>query len=149
MWCLMNLSEIKTELDLGGLEPLLDQIFATDGNVVRFEPYAVARNNAHGRISDYSCDEILQSQLKNSRSDLTNLQTSHHFLEMQLESQTNQLDHLPDILQIALKSNRLIAENRELKRENEHLRILVRDLIQEVERTPARTWLKRLFRLAE
>jgi hypothetical protein len=143
----MNSSEESIDLNLGTLKPLLDKIFADPPALDGHEPYTVLKDNVREMRSSHSCNQMMHSQLKNSRSELTMLEQRHHYLELKLQTQLQQLEHVPELLAKALQSSALDAENRELKAENQHLRNLARDLIKEAEGAGVRPLLKRLFRV--
>jgi len=143
----MNSAEEKIDLDLGTLKPLLDKIFADPSAAQDDEPYTVPKDNVRELRSSHSCNQMMQSQLKNSRSELTMLEERHHYLELKLQTQLQQLEHIPELLAQALVSSALESENRELRAENEHLRNLARDLLKEAERPSVAPFFKRLFRV--
>src|SRR3984957_15086758 len=102
----MNSSEQSIDLDLGTLKPLLDKIFADLPGDDGSEPYTVPRDNVRELRSNHPCNPLLQSQLKNSRSEVTMLEQRHHYLELKLQTQLQQLEHMPELLARALTSSR-------------------------------------------
>lgn len=141
-------------LDLNGLEALLDRIFSVDEAVpeqnkpIAFRMRRSRTRDHYSHRSDSQLSaavDLLRAQLDYANEELKALKYHSRWLELKVASRDDQLKHFPQLFEVALETAAVKAQSAEIARENEMLKVKLDEFAEALRRPPfwqtVRAWL--------